>query len=236
MQYRDLQKTPKALSRQRGISLMANGLESSEGLQAIPENHNITVSDRSISVDNSRLVQHNVNTDTMTLTLDGEWDGMNVVINLGEGEEAISLRWTGKPTVIPPQVAKEVGTIPVSVVGLDADGETRLVTIAAPSVFNVVKAGWLTGSIPEEEVPDLLGQLLEAANGADDAKKAALEANEIATEAAKTAQEASKLADETVKKINSTTAIQFGEGASPPDANGVMYLDTQTYDVYKITE
>ena len=210
MQYRNLQKTSKALPRQMGIIHMVNDSETSEGLQVIPENHQVSVSDRMVSVDNKRLVQHNINTDTVTLVLDGEWDGLKPVLILGEGEKKVRLEWFGKPIVIPSSVAEETGTVAVSVVGLDTEGLTRLVTVRAPSIFEVVASGEYFGDIPPDEQPDLLAKIIDAA---DDAHEAADEAREAS------------------KDIKDPIAV--GNGAPSGDMNSSMYLDIETYDLYK---
>ncbi len=222
MLYRDLQKTSKTLQRSLGINPMANDKVTSEGDQKIPENHLIMVSDRIISVDNKRLVQNNINTDTMDIQLDGEWKDVNVVVILGERDEAVQLRWSGQPIVIPSQVAKNIGPVAVSIVGLDANGETRLVTVKNSSVFNVIESGEYIGNIPEAEAKDILGQLLDSATEADEAAKKA-------TEAAKNAQTAADNA-------SAVTAVEFGDGAPGKDVNGLMYIDTSNYDVYKRSE
>ena len=209
MQYRNLQKTSKALPRQMGIIPMVDDSETSEWPQVIPENHQVSVSDRMVSVDNKRLVQHNINTDTVTLVLDGEWDGLKPVLILGEGEKKVRLEWLGEPIVIPSSVAEETGTVAVSVVGLDTEGLTRLVTVRAPSIFEVVASGEYFGDIPPDEQPDLLVKIIDAA---DDAHEAADEAREAS------------------KDIKDPIAV--GNGAPSGDMNSSMYLDIETYDLY----
>jgi hypothetical protein len=53
------------------------GRSSEEGL---PDNHVVTVTERSLSVDIPELIQNNIKTDTVTLELDAEWDGISPVI------------------------------------------------------------------------------------------------------------------------------------------------------------
>lgn len=219
MLYRDIQNASRTLPQSFSMTPTGNDKVTSRRDQKIPENHLITVSDRIISVDNKRLVQNNINTDTMDLRLDGEWSDVNVVVILGQGDEAVQLRWSGRPIVIPSQVAKDVGPVAVSVVGLDANGETRLVTVKNSSVFIVVESGEYIGNIPEEDAKDILGQLLESAAEAD--------------EAAKKANEAAKEAQTAADNASAVTAIEFGNGAPGEDAKGLMYVDTSNYDVYK---
>lgn len=129
----------------------------------IPDVHVISVRERRVTVDYPTIIQHNVNTDTIELDLDGEWDGMSVVLVLGPCGGAMELAWHGEPLTLPSALAEDTGGIDVSVVGYSADGDTRLVTVAAPSLLNVIKSGCTVGEAPAEETPDLIGQLLDAA-------------------------------------------------------------------------
>ena len=146
----------------------------------IPDVHVISVRERRVTVDYPTIIQHNVNTDTIELDLDGEWDGMSVVLVLGPCGGATELAWHGEPLTLPSALAEDTGGIDVSVVGYSADGETRLVTVAAPSLLNVIKSGCTVGEAPGDETPDLIGQLVAAG---DAANKAAEDANQAAAAA-----------------------------------------------------
>ena len=146
----------------------------------IPDVHVIAVRERRVTVDYPTIIQHNVNTDTIELDLDGEWDGMSVVLVLGPCGGATELAWHGEPLTLPSALAEDTGGIDVSVVGYSADGDTRLVTVAAPSLLNVIKSGCTVGEAPGDETPDLIGQLVAAG---DAANKAAQAANTAATAA-----------------------------------------------------
>ena len=154
----------------------------------IPDVHVIAVRERRVTVDYPTIIQNNVNTDTIELDLDGEWDGMSVVLVLGPCGGATELAWHGEPLTLPSALAEDTGGIDVSVVGYSADGETRLVTVAAPSLLNVIKSGCTVGEAPGNETPDLIGQLVAAG---DAANKAAQSAN-AAAEAAGAAAEAAR--------------------------------------------
>lgn len=132
----------------------------------IPDNHVITVRERSVSVDAPTLIQNNVKTDTFTLDLDGEWDGADAIAIFTKGDLAVRFVWYGVPITIPSQLTAEIGSIDVSVVGYGDGGEMRLVTRQANGVLNVVASGAYEGDVPEEDVPDLVSQLLGAADRA----------------------------------------------------------------------
>lgn len=136
--------------------------------EEFPFLHTITVVDRVVSVDKPELVQNNIKTETVTLNLDSEWEGLSTVINIGN-EKPVSVIWSGEPVVIPAELMATVGSLDVSVVGYGDDGGIRAVTKKATSIFNVVASGFVEG---DEAVPDpttILGQLTEAADRANQA-------------------------------------------------------------------
>lgn len=136
--------------------------------EEFPFLHTITVVDRVVSVDKPELVQNNIKTETVTLNLDSEWEGLSTVINIGN-ERPVSVIWSGEPVVIPAELMTTVGSLDASVVGYGDDGGIRAVTKQAKSVFNVVASGFVEG---DEAVPDpttLLGQLIQAADNANQA-------------------------------------------------------------------
>ena len=127
--------------------------------EEFPFLHTITVVDRVVSVDKPELVQNNIKTETVTLNLDSEWEGLSTVINIGN-KKPVSVIWSGEPVVIPAELMTAVGSLDVSVVGYGDDGGIRAVTKQAKSIFNVVASGFVEG---DEAVPDpttILGQLV----------------------------------------------------------------------------
>lgn len=62
--------------------------------EEFPFLHTITVVDRVVSVDKPELVQNNIKTETVTLNLDSEWEGLSTVINIGN-EWPVSVIWSG---------------------------------------------------------------------------------------------------------------------------------------------
>jgi hypothetical protein len=136
--------------------------------EEFPFLHTITVVDRVVSVDKAELVQNNIKTETVTLNLDSEWEGLSTVINIGN-ERPVSVIWSGEPVVIPAELMTTVGSLDVSVVGYGDDGGIRAVTKKATSIFNVVASGFVEG---DEAVPDpttILGQLIQAGDKANEA-------------------------------------------------------------------
>ena len=137
--------------------------------EEFPFLHTITVVDRVVSVDNPELVQNNIRTETVTLNLDSEWDGLSCIINIGSGKTPTSLIWSGKPVIIPAELMTDIGTLNVSVVGYGDDGHVRAVTKKADAIFTVVASGYVEGDEPVPDPTTILGQLTEAADRANQA-------------------------------------------------------------------
>lgn len=151
----------------------ANYPIASDTSNGVPDNHIITIRERRISIDFPTLIQNNVKTDTVTLDLDSEWDEISPVIIFTSKGRSVSVMYTGDPAFIPAEVMDTVGGVDLSVMGYDSTGTVRLVTIDAPSTFNVVKSGLFTGESSQEVTPDLLGQVVSIANDAANAAKSA---------------------------------------------------------------
>ena len=179
--------------------------------EEFPFLHTITVVDRVVSVDKPELVQNNIKTETVTLNLDSEWEGLSTVINIGN-EKPVSVIWSGKPVVIPAELMTTVGSLDVSVVGYGDDGGIRAVTKQAQSIFNVVASGFVEG---DEAVPDpttLLGQLIQAA---DNANQAADRFNQASEDIEGIGPAIEKVqASETNAKQSETNAAASAESAS----------------------
>ena len=141
----------------------AQAQSSEEGL---PDNHVVTIVERTLTVDIPELIQNNIKTDTVTLELDSEWDGISPVIIFECSDADYQVQYEGAATHIPQAVMKNTGSVGCSVCGYDDTGEVRLVTKAAPSTFSVVASGSFIGEISEDDV-SLLGQILAAADAAN---------------------------------------------------------------------
>ena len=161
--------------------------------EEFPFLHTITVVDRVVSVDKPELVQNNIRTETVTLNLDSEWDGLSCIINIGNGDTPTSLIWNGQPVTIPAELMTYIGTLNVSVVGYGDDGALRAVTKKADAMFTVVASGYVEGDEPVPDPTTILGQLTEAADRAN--------------------QAAQNAEDSTIDKV-SVTMLPTGSGAS----------------------
>ena len=186
----------------------------------IPDVHVITVRERRVTVDYPTIIQNNVNTDTIELDLDGEWDDMSVVLVLGPCGGATELAWHGEPLTLPSALAEDTGGIDVSVVGYSTDGDTRLVTVAAPSLLNVIKSGCTVGEAPGDETPDLIGQLVAAGDAANKAAQAANTAATAANGAAGKANTAASAANTAAGKANTAATKATDAATKATDAAG----------------
>ena len=168
----------------------------------LPDNHVITVVEREISVDDPELIQNNVRTDTFTLNLDAEYDDLNVVVIFTKPDDInVKVAYNGTPTHIPGSAMELVGSLACSVVGIDADGEVRAVTKAAPDTFQVVESGAYDGSVTSDDA-ELLGQILQAVSDAETATTAATNATSQATSAATSANQAASSANTAASSAN----------------------------------
>ena len=161
--------------------------------EEFPFLHTITVVDRVVSVDKPELVQNNIKTETVTLNLDSEWDGLSCIINIGSGETPTSLIWSGQPVIIPAELMTDIGTLNVSVVGYGENGTVRAVTKKADAMFVVAASGYVEDDNPVPDPTTILGQLTEAADRANHA--------------------AQNAEDSTIDKV-SVTMLPTGSGAS----------------------
>ena len=185
-------------------------LSSEEGL---PDNHVITIRERELTVDFPELIQNNIKTDTVTLDLDTEWDGIQPVIIFGPNASGtIAVEYTGEPVHIPGAVMQYVGGLDCSVMGLDDSGEVRLVTKAAPNTFEVVESGEYIGQISEDDV-SLLGKILSAIKDVETATGDASSAAEAATDAANAANAAADKVENASFTATATT-LESGESAT----------------------
>ena len=161
--------------------------------------HTLTVRSHRVSCDSPVLVQHGMGHDAIALDLDAEWDGLSARLVLGPCGSAYDVLYEGGPVVIPAATLAEAGWLPVSVVGYGGDGTVRVTTERCDHLLRVVASGCTDGSVPPEDAPDLLGQLVAAAeraeSSADDADEAASKASLAADAANAAAERAGKSAD-----------------------------------------
>ena len=174
--------------------------------------HTLTVRDHRIGCDSPVLVQHGMGHDAIALDLDAEWDGLSARLVLGPCGSAYDVLYEGEPVVVPAATLAEAGWLPVSVVGYGGDGTVRVTTERCDHLLRVVESGCVDGSVPPEDAPDLLGQLVEAAERADASADAADKATAEATGAASAATEAAGKVDAAVE--SATKAAQSATDAA----------------------
>ena len=205
----------------------ANSISTFSSEEGLPDNHVITIRERELTVDFPELIQNNIKTDTVTLDLDAEWDGIQPVIIFGPNADGtIAVEYTGEPVHIPGAVMQYVGGLDCSVMGLDDSGEVRLVTKAAPNTFEVVESGEYIGQISEDDV-SLLGQILSAIKDAETATSDASSAAEAATAAANSANTAATKATDAANSAN-TAATKATDAAN--SANTASERAENAYD------
>ena len=166
-------------------------------------NHVISIRDQHISVCDARVVAGSKDFDTFTIDADAEWDGLSVVVAFGSGESQTLVSYGGEPAEIPRQVISSPGWLEVSVVGYGAGGEVKATTVAARHAINVLPDGQVPDN-PYPDSPDLLGQLVEAADKATDAAGKADKAAESASAAASAATSAADAATKAADRADSS--------------------------------
>ena len=169
----------------------------------MPTNHVISIRDQHISVCDARVVAGSKDFDTFTVDADAEWDGLSVVVAFGSGDERVLVSYGGEPAEIPRQVISSPGWLEVSVVGYGAGGEVKATTVAARHAINVLPDGRVPDN-PYPDSPDLLGQLVEAADKATDAAGKADKAAESASAAASAATSAADAATKAADRADSS--------------------------------
>lgn len=185
--------------------------------EEFPFLHTITVVDRVVSVDKPELVQNNIKTETVTLNLDSEWDGLSCIINIGNSDTPTSLIWSGQPVTIPAELMTDIGTLNVSVVGYGDDGALRAVTKKADAIFTVVASGYVEGDEPVPDPTTILGQLTEAADRANQAADRFEQASEDLGDIAE-AVEKTQTSETNAKQSETNAAASAGNAAQSASA------------------
>ena len=191
--------------------------------------HTLVVRDHRISCCDATMVQHGMGHDAIQLDLDAEWDGLTVTIVVGECDAAYDTVWDGDPWVLPAASLFDAGWLPVTVVGRDDSGTVRVVTERCDRLLRVVASGCVDGSVPPEDAPDILHELLGAAEDARDAADAADAAAESAQQWAERAQN--------VVNVKRATQVSVGEGM--PKVGGIAgdsYIDYESGNLWEFEE
>lgn len=177
--------------------------------------HTLTVRSHRVSCDSPVLVQHGMGHDAVSLDLDAEWEGLSTRLVLGPCGSAYDVLYEDAPVVVPAATLAEAGWLPVSVVGYGEDGTVRVTTERCDHLLRVVESGCVDGSEPIPDAPDLLGQLVEAA---DKATEAAGEADKAASKASLAADDANAAADRAGKSADRADESAKGADEAAEDA------------------
>ena len=191
--------------------------------------HTLTVRNHRVSCDSPVLVQHGMGHDAIALDLDAEWDGLSARLVLGPCGSAYDALYEDAPVVVPAATLAEAGWLPVSVVGYGEDGTVRVTTERCDHLLRVVESGCVDGSVPPEDAPDILHELLGAAEDARDAADAADAAAESAQQWAERAQN--------VVNVKRATQVSVGEGM--PKVGGIAgdsYIDYESGNLWEFEE
>ena len=191
--------------------------------------HTLTVRSHRVSCDSPTLVQHGMGHDAIALDLDAEWDGLSTRLVLGPCGSAYDVLYEDAPVVVPAATLAEAGWLPVSVVGYGEDGTVRVTTERCDHLLRVVESGCVDGSVPPEDAPDILHELLGAAEDARDAADAADAAAESAQQWAERAQN--------VVNVKRATQVSVGEGM--PKVGGIAgdsYIDYESGNLWEFEE
>lgn len=191
--------------------------------------HTLVVRDHAVSCLDPNIVQHSKGHDAIQLDLDAEWDGLTITVVVGECDAAYDVVWEGDPWVLPAAALFEAGWLPVSVVGRDASGTVRVVTERCDRLLRVVPSGCVDGSVPPEDAPDILTDLLDAGQAARDA----------ADEAGDAADEARQWAERAQNVVNVKRATQVSVGEGMPKVGGIAgdsYIDYESGNLWEFEE
>lgn len=182
--------------------------------------HVLEVERRKLSCRDEYIVANGIESDTIALCLDREWNGLRIVLTMGEGDTAVMTEVDGGEVYVPSTLLRRPGYLPVTVAGY-GEGAKRILTARADRLFRVVPSGCFDGNDPVPEQPDLLSQLLAAETGANEAAERADVAAENADLAAKRVYDA--------LEVHRGTQVTVGAGS--PQIGGISgdsYVDELT--------
>lgn len=182
--------------------------------------HVLEVERRKLSCRDAYIVANGIESDTIALCLDREWNGLRIVLTMGEGDTAVMTEVDGGEVYVPSTLLRRPGYLPVTVAGY-GEGAKRILTARADRLFRVVPSGCFDGNDPVPEQPDLLSQLLAAETGANEAAERADVAAENADLAAKRVYDA--------LEVHRGTQVTVGAGS--PQIGGISgdsYVDELT--------
>lgn len=157
--------------------------------------HVLTVADRDISTDDRLLYRGTKDEDRVSLVLDDEWDGLDILVAF-KGSDVVSAPAKGADGyyVIPWEVMTKIGDVSASIEGTNADGQV-LLHAAMSKPFRVIETG--AGFKGYEPTCDLI---TEAIKEAKEAASTATASSEAADASAANADTSAHAADEAAER------------------------------------
>lgn len=161
--------------------------------------HVLTVANRDISTDDRILYRGTKDEDRVSLVLDDEWDGLDILVAF-KGSDVVSapVRGADGYYVIPWEVMTKIGDVFASIEGTNADGQV-LLHAAMSKPFRVIETG--AGPNGYEPTCDLI---TEAIKEAKEAASTATASSEAANASAAKADSSAAKADEAAAKANAS--------------------------------
>ena len=162
--------------------------------------HTLVVRGHEVSCCDPVIVQHSIGHDAIALDLDAEWEDLFITVAFEKPDgEIYEVAYDGEPLEVPASATKEARWLPVGISGHVAEGDKLVLTAGSDRLLKVVPSGPVSDGGSVEDPPDVLGQLLAAAeraeSSADDAGEAASKASLAADNANAAADRAGKAAD-----------------------------------------
>lgn len=174
--------------------------------------HTLTVRDRAITWDEREVVQHGLNSDTIRIDAGSEFtscDALALILCSASKPEPMRYMVDETLTVrIPSALMEQTGALSVCLIGY-VGGAVRIVTKQERMPLVVVKSGETGGIDPDDDNPDLWGQLLAA-----EAARVEAENGREAAEALRVAAETARVAAETEREKDSAAAVKAATSAA----------------------
>nr|UVX78205.1 MAG: hypothetical protein [Bacteriophage sp.] len=171
--------------------------------------HVLTVADRDISTDDRLLYRGTKDEDRVSLVLDDEWDGLDILVAF-KGSDVVSAPAKGADGyyVIPWEVMTKIGDVSASIEGTNADGQV-LLHAAMSKPFRVIETG--AGFKGYEPTCDLI---TEAIKEAKEAASTAMASSEAADASAARANAAAGAADASAARANAAAGAANASAAN----------------------
>ena len=179
--------------------------------------HIATVRDRAITWDKREVVQHGLNSDTIRIDADSEFISCDTLaLILFNASKPRPMRYMVDETLtvrIPSALMEQTGALSVCLIGY-VGGAVRIVTKQERMPLVVVKSGETGGIDPDDDNPDLWGQLLaaEAARVEAEHGREAAEALRVEAENGRVSAENMRVSHENERQ-NAETARSRAEAA-----------------------